>query len=389
MSTSRLKSIDILRALTMLLMIFVNDLWSLSAIPGWLEHKPADFDGMGLADVVFPAFLFIVGLSVPHAIRARLKRGETRLQVFRHIVERTLALWIMGIFMVNLENLGSESLLIGKATWQILMTLAFFLIWNVYRGKVFGRISPLLMKAGGWCLLLFLAIIFRAPDTGDGSWMHIHWWGILGLIGWGYLLSAVIYLLTGNRPLWLALALVVLYLLNISEFSSSLNLTLKVVVSASNYALVMGGVLTTAVMIQLPDRDKRSRFLPFLLGFATLLLFFGFMTRPAWGISKIMATPSWTAICSAITLLSFAALYLISDRGGFHRWANPIGAAGSSTLTCYLVPYIIYGLWILLGITVPDFLNTGFVGLLKSALFAFLVIQLTGLLGKLNIRLKI
>lgn len=61
MSTSRLKSIDILRALTMLLMIFVNDLWSLSAIPGWLEHKPADFDGMGLADVVFPAFLFYCG----------------------------------------------------------------------------------------------------------------------------------------------------------------------------------------------------------------------------------------------------------------------------------------------------------------------------------------
>jgi heparan-alpha-glucosaminide N-acetyltransferase len=72
---ARLKSIDILRALTMLLMIFVNDLWSLSGIPEWLEHKAANVDGMGLADVVFPAFLFIVGLSVPYAIRARLKKG--------------------------------------------------------------------------------------------------------------------------------------------------------------------------------------------------------------------------------------------------------------------------------------------------------------------------
>ncbi|MBE9517842.1 MAG: DUF1624 domain-containing protein, partial [Bacteroidetes bacterium] len=62
MASNRLKSIDILRALTMLLMIFVNDLWSLTDIPAWLEHKAANEDGMGLADVVFPAFLLIVGL---------------------------------------------------------------------------------------------------------------------------------------------------------------------------------------------------------------------------------------------------------------------------------------------------------------------------------------
>ena len=89
----------------MLLMIFVNDLWTLSNIPEWLGHKDADDDGMGLADVVFPAFLFIVGLSIPHAIRARLKKGDSKLLILRHIIERTLALLIMGVFMVNLENL--------------------------------------------------------------------------------------------------------------------------------------------------------------------------------------------------------------------------------------------------------------------------------------------
>ena len=37
---TRVDSIDVLRALTMVLMIFVNDLWSLTAIPAWLEHVP-------------------------------------------------------------------------------------------------------------------------------------------------------------------------------------------------------------------------------------------------------------------------------------------------------------------------------------------------------------
>ncbi len=57
----RIASIDILRALTMVLMIFVNDLWSLTNIPAWLGHVEKGVDGIGLADVVFPAFLFIVG----------------------------------------------------------------------------------------------------------------------------------------------------------------------------------------------------------------------------------------------------------------------------------------------------------------------------------------
>jgi predicted acyltransferase len=70
-ATQRLVSIDALRAIVMVLMIFVNDLWSLTGIPGWLEHAPGDANYMGLADVVFPAFLFIVGLSVPYAIERR------------------------------------------------------------------------------------------------------------------------------------------------------------------------------------------------------------------------------------------------------------------------------------------------------------------------------
>ena len=57
---TRIASIDIVRALTMVLMIFVNDFWSLKGVPLWMEHVKAGVDGIGLSDVVFPAFLFIV-----------------------------------------------------------------------------------------------------------------------------------------------------------------------------------------------------------------------------------------------------------------------------------------------------------------------------------------
>jgi len=370
-------------------MIFVNDLWTLTDIPGWLGHKAAHEDGMGLADVVFPAFLFIVGLSIPHAIRARFKKGDSKLVVFRHIMERSLARLIMGVFMVNLENIDSANLLFSKYIWQILMTFAFFLIWNIYKEKVFGIIPPLAMKLLGWSILIFLAIIFVGPGENGYHWMRFHWWGILGLIGWGYLLSALVYLGLGNRPGWIALICALLILMNINEFASPFNFTFKIVVSASNYASVMCGVLVTSIMIRLREKDMMKSLVPVLIGLASILMLFGYLTRPVWGISKILATPSWTAICAAITLITFAALYLLTDKLKVTRWANCIAPAGYSTLTCYLVPYYIYALAAMTGLSLPAMLTTEWVGIVKAIVFSMLIIQLTGLLGKINIRLKI
>ncbi len=60
----RVDSIDALRGLTILTMVFVNDVGS--AAPAWAHHiQPPDADGMTVADMVFPGFLFIVGMSIP------------------------------------------------------------------------------------------------------------------------------------------------------------------------------------------------------------------------------------------------------------------------------------------------------------------------------------
>ena len=58
-SSQRILSIDIVRGLTLLLMLFVNDLY-MPGVPAWLGHTEMNYDGMGLADWVFPSFLFMV-----------------------------------------------------------------------------------------------------------------------------------------------------------------------------------------------------------------------------------------------------------------------------------------------------------------------------------------
>ena len=73
----RIISIDALRGITIFVMIFVNELASIKEVPQWMRHMPADADAMTFVDVVFPAFLFIVGMSIPFAFNARLLKGDS------------------------------------------------------------------------------------------------------------------------------------------------------------------------------------------------------------------------------------------------------------------------------------------------------------------------
>src|SRR5665647_325194 len=102
----RIFSIDVFRAVTMLLMIFVNDFWSLKGIPEWLEHARADQDFLGFSDIIFPCFLFIVGMAIPYAIRNRIDKGDSHIRILLHIALRSIALLVMGFFSMNISKLN-------------------------------------------------------------------------------------------------------------------------------------------------------------------------------------------------------------------------------------------------------------------------------------------
>jgi len=219
MKSARFASIDIMRALMMMLMIFVNDLWSLTDIPEWLGHAARGEDRLGLADIVFPGFLFIVGLSLPYAVKARISRGESKLEIFKHIAWRSLALIVMGVYIVNLENINREELTLTKPYWQILMVVSFFLIWNNYPDKKAfnGRVPEWIMKLVGIAIMVLL--FFTYKDNTDADLMKLRWYGILGLIGWSYLFSATIYLWLKDNVIWISIACTGFILLNINQYT--------------------------------------------------------------------------------------------------------------------------------------------------------------------------
>src|SRR5262245_50998275 len=107
--STRIHSIDVLRGFTILVMMFVNDFHGVKDGPAWMKHiHPSTADGMTFVDVVFPAFLFIVGISIPFAIGRRLENGERVASVWRHILARAFGLLVIGYFMVNSETISKN-----------------------------------------------------------------------------------------------------------------------------------------------------------------------------------------------------------------------------------------------------------------------------------------
>jgi predicted acyltransferase len=390
---SRLYSIDVFRALTMFLMIFVNDLWTLQGIPEWLGHVSADADGMGLADVVFPAFLFIVGLSIPLAIRNRIQRGESFNSIAVHILLRSFALIFMGVLHVNLGYYSSGSLL-TKPVWQILITLGFFLVWLDYPQK-FSKRKVLGFQSAGILFLLLLLLIFKGGTADNPVWIKPYWWGILGLIGWSYLISSFTYLFIKDKPVALFSSMAFFLFTSSAthlgwlDFLSPIRSYVWIIGDGSMPAMVTAGILVSVLYDKIMINGKIKDFFLLMGLFTIVVILFGFQTRPLWGINKILATPSWTAICIGISIISFAFLIWLVDLKGKRSWFKIIKPAGTSTLTCYLIPYIHYAFLTIVGIKLPIFLKTGMPGIVKCLIYALVIILITGLLEKVKLRLKI
>ncbi|WP_228852918.1 heparan-alpha-glucosaminide N-acetyltransferase domain-containing protein [Aegicerativicinus sediminis] len=393
MENKRLASIDILRSLTMLLMIWVNDFWTLKKIPKWLQHAEASEDYLGFSDIIFPLFLFIVGLSIPLAIEHRRRKGQSYWHIGKHTLIRSASLIIIGVFMVNYETIHAESLLINRFLFCIIMALGVGFIWMNWNRSPVPKKWHLPLQLFGVVLFVFLAIIYKGGEHGE-LWMTTQWWGILGLIGWAYLINVLLFLSFKGNLAFMAGVFLLFTTLAALEFSIGLPplpdslFFLQPIYSGTIPAFTSAGIIATLVVKNLST--KKEYFTPItLVAVGSICLAFGLLTRPIWGISKILGTPSWLGICAGIGFIVFAIIHVVADLKGKTKWASLISAAGTATFTCYMLPYIIDPSIQLIGINLPEPLYIGIIGLIKSFIYALFVVLLTGMLERQGFKLKL
>ena len=392
--TNRILTIDIMRGLTLFLMLFVNDLYE-KGVPGWMVHSKADFDGMGLADWVFPGFLFMVGISIPYAISSRMQKGESKMKVFLHILLRTASLLLIGVFMLNSGRLNSALTGISESLYSILMYISIFLIWNKYPENVKWQKLFLGLKILGIVGLGILAIIFKAGVPGHITWFETGWWGILGLIGWGYFVAATASLLIGPK-LWASVGLLLSFIvinilsqLGMLAFLNFLRPVFGVIIGGNVPMIVLAGLVVSLILRQRTFNPQKTAGIILMMGIFSLAV--GFFLRNWFIISKIYGTPSWGMICIGISMMLFALLYMIVDIKGKSKWAVVFKPAGQNSLTTYLAPDVIYfAIW---GLSLPLFFykqeSSQLLAVIGSLGWALAMVGFSALLSKINIRLKL
>jgi heparan-alpha-glucosaminide N-acetyltransferase len=423
----RVSSVDALRGLTILLMVFVNDLGR--GAPSWMHHiQPPDADGMTLADIVFPFFLFIVGVSIPLAQERAEGAGRSRWSLLGHILVRTAALLLMGAIELNSDSDRT----LGEPLWGLLAATSLILAWCVIpREPGWRRNLLMVLKVLGAISLLVLLVVFRRqpgpaelPFRGtvsDWTWMRTGWGGILGLIGWAYLTVSILALLLGRRREWLMGALAILMLVHLAVHSGGLfsrldskpwlGAALPAVKTLADWVkgiggyiglggavgslagVTMAGCLLGTILRRDSDVASHRDRLSWASTFVTGLFLAGLVTDSFEGINKIAATPTWCLWSAALAGIAWILLYLVMDVAGYRAWSIVVRPAGANPLVAYFLHPIVLGLVSLAGLwgTLLGYKgsNDPWVVVLGSLGMAFFICAATGLLAWLGVRMRV
>jgi predicted acyltransferase len=396
----RLASIDIFRGLTMAVMIFVNELAGVKGLPWWTYHMKANVDTMTYVDMVFPFFLFIVGLSMPLAIASRLRRNPSLPALWRHVALRSAALMTIGLVLANAEAGDPSRMIVRPALWPILALIGAGLFLNEYGPSQRHATLYRWLRIIGLALVVAMFAIFRhAPDQGHGHgssiWIDFSYPEILGLIGYTYFAVALLYIPT-RRLLWGPLACFI-GLATFNALTAARWVTFPQRIpyyfwpfsNGAMAAITFAGIVTSVIFLGAHRWQSLRQKMLLGLSFGVLSLLAGWALTPL-GISKIRATPTWSLYSAGAAVLFFTALYWICDVKRSTQWAFFVRPAGANTLTTYLLPDLWYFILAAAGIHYFEtHFNYGWPGVVESVLFTFFILAVSAVVTRLGVRLRL
>lgn len=177
----RFASVDWMRGATMALMIVVNNPGSWADMYAPLRH--ADWGGwLTPADMVFPFFLFLVGVSTPLALRSSVRRQTSRWLTLGRVLRRAAALFAIGLFLNLVPDFDLGSLRVMGVLQRIALVYvggAVAFLWLQPRGLIL--LTGLILV--GYALLLRTVPVpgvgeaVLTPETSLPVWIDEQWLG--------------------------------------------------------------------------------------------------------------------------------------------------------------------------------------------------------------------
>jgi predicted acyltransferase len=288
-------------------------------IPEQFNH--VKWDGFHFIDLIFPLFLFMIGVAIPYSLGKRLARGDSLKRIYAHILTRVVVLVVLGM-MVN-GNLLSYNVHQFQISYSVLQMLALgYLVASIVfltLGLPGQMVATALMLIGYWALLAFvpgpgheMGVFKEGCNFGDwlndwilgdlqGPW-RFGW--ILGILGHASTAMLGVFagqlLRSGKSPagkvVWLAV-------FGVACLGAAL--------------LWCGWIAEQWPGIELAGRDWSQ--------------------WPVWfPIIKNRWTSTFALYAGGFSFLLLALFYLVIDVWKLRRWAFPFMAIGANSVFAYM-----------------------------------------------------
>ena len=376
--TQRLIALDAFRGITIAGMILVNNPGSWKYVYGPLRH--ADWNGWTPTDLVFPFFLFIVGVALAFSFKRRFEQGVARTKLFAQVVRRSLILILLGVIMAAFPDYdllnavrdgksNASPVLVALSLFRLAAPYILFIVGLLflYADEPLFRFTPsravLVRKIVA--LVLFVGAIayfwldytyfenrkLRVPGVLQRiglcyffAALIVMWcntWGraaigVLLLIGYWVLVTCVQtpdwYHPSVKDPIgllhdWIDTRVLGVHLYSERPDPEGLLSTLPAI------ATVLAGVLTGHWLQS--QREKINKLIGLFVA-ANVVLLIGLWVGCFFPINKKIWTPSYVLATAGVALNCLAFCYWLIDLKGHRKWAWPFVVFGSNAIVVYV-----------------------------------------------------
>jgi len=159
--TSRLASIDVMRGITVAFMIMVNNNGQNELAYRWMNHSP--WNGFTPTDLVFPTFLFVMGVSLVLSSGANRARKTPRAVLLRHILRRTLLLFVLGLVVNGFPYFHLDTLRIYGVLQRFAVCYLLASLLQMLTVKVSRYVALFLL-----CVIAYWILLRWIPIPGFG-----------------------------------------------------------------------------------------------------------------------------------------------------------------------------------------------------------------------------
>jgi predicted acyltransferase len=311
-SSKRYLAVDVLRGLTLMFMIMVNNNGGEQAF-GAMKH--AAWNGFTPTDLVFPTFLFLVGASIVFSTESRLARGVTRASLFAHTVRRAVIIFLLGLVVnsfpfFRLSTMRFYGVLPRIALcYLVIATLYIFIRRPDGTPTVADKIGLLVA-----CLLGYYILMRFVPVPGFGMPGH----------------DIPLLDKDGNLTAWLDRQIFsARHLYEGTRDPEGLLSTIPA------FGTTLIGLLTGLFLRTSKQADSRKALSLAIAGLSGVLL--GFVWNPWFPINKKLWTSSFVLYAAGWSLLALAIFWFLVQVRGWRRGTGALLVFGTNAITAYVV----------------------------------------------------